>query len=660
MIRPLTTDTAESTYATAKSLHAQGRLRDAEEIYRALLGTMPSHLGLLQRLAEVCYRTDRLAEAVTLQRRAVAVAPDDARVVSNLAMMLHQQGASCEALPLLEHALVISPGDAQTLTNLGVIEAALGHQQLALSRFSEAAALAPHLAAPRNNAGNVLMSLRRYDEAVAAFQDALARDGSFADAWNNLGNALFHLRRAKEAIPCFERALSLNPRFAQAQYNWGTVLGSLGVHDEAVLHYRAARRMNPQHVATCNNLGRSLNALGQPDAAIMAFQDALALDLNNAAAHAGIGSAHLYFGRTAEALAACEKAVALAPTDPAVHRALSEVKKYRPGDPEIGALEQLAQHVEELTEAQQAELHFALFKAYADCGDPGRAFASLTKANAAKRRQIDYDEAANLAEMRRTAEIYSRDLVSSHAAGDMSSAPIFIFGMPRSGTTLVEQIIASHPRVFGAGEAAEFGRVVVGTYRAGYGMQDPSALRTVDLGELGARYVAAMQARLPRGRDRFTDKMPANFRFAGLIHMVLPRARLIHIARDPLDCCFSCFSKLFNGSLDYTYDLGELGRYYRSYDELMVHWRAVLPEDVMLEVRYEDLVGDIDVGARRLIEHCGLDWDPRCLEFHKTERPVITASTAQVRRPVYKTAIGRSKPYEAWLGPLREALEGRV
>jgi hypothetical protein len=237
--------------------------------------------------------------------------------------------------------------------------------------------------------------------------------------------------------------------------------------------------------------------------------------------------------------------------------------------------------------------------------------------------------------------------------GDPSPVPVFILGMPRSGTTLVEQMLASHPQVHGAGELSDFTAAV-----AGLDGPDgvPADIGGAELRRIGARYVARVRPLAP-GALRITDKMPANFRFAGLIHLALPNARIIHLRRDPVDTCLSCFSILFGGDQPHTYDLGELGRYYRAYQRLMEHWRAVLPLGVMLEVQYEALVGDFEPQARRIVAHCGLEWDDACLDFYKTQRPVHTASAVQVRRPVYQTSVGRWRPPEDLLRPLLDALD---
>jgi hypothetical protein len=267
--------------------------------------------------------------------------------------------------------------------------------------------------------------------------------------------------------------------------------------------------------------------------------------------------------------------------------------------------------------------------------------------------------------------VFSADLIKSKSGGgDPSPVPIFVVGMPRSGTTLIEQIIASHPMVHGAGELQTFNDVVL-TVRGPDGATLPypdfvTALDPAALRQIGARYVALLrelavgrsEAEKAGGAQRVTDKMPSNYYFVGLIHLALPNAKIIHSMRDPVDTCVSCFSKLFSAEQNHTYDLAELGSYYRRYDRLMGHWRRVLPAGSFLDVRYEEVVDDLENQARRIIAHCGLPWDDRCLAFHKTERPIRTASATQVRKPIYRNAVGRWRVYEDQLGPLLNALKG--
>jgi hypothetical protein len=227
--------------------------------------------------------------------------------------------------------------------------------------------------------------------------------------------------------------------------------------------------------------------------------------------------------------------------------------------------------------------------------------------------------------------------------------------MPRSGTSLVEQILASHPDVFGAGELNDLADIFESRPASGRSSFDADLLTGEWLREIGSRYVMQVRTLAPEAK-RIIDKMPGNIRFAGLIHLALPNARIIHVRRDALDTCFSCYSTLFKGSLNFSYDLSELGRVYKAYEELMAHWHTVLPEGVMLDVQYEDIVEDFEPQARRLVAFCGLSWDERCLKFHESAHAVRTASATQVRQPLFKSSIGRWRPYAEWLGPLRDAL----
>ena len=252
--------------------------------------------------------------------------------------------------------------------------------------------------------------------------------------------------------------------------------------------------------------------------------------------------------------------------------------------------------------------------------------------------------------------------------GDPSRLPVFVLGMPRSGTTLIEQILASHPKVRALGERATFSETlarICGTPTGAQSLAQRAARCTdSELRRLGALYLKVIRRDAPTTAARIVDKMPANFQFIGFIHAALPNARIIHTRRDPVDTCLSLFSILFAGSAQlYSYDLEELGRYYRAYEKVMTHWRNALPAGVMLEVQYEEVVDDFERQARRIVAHCGLEWDDACLEFHKTERPVRTMSHAQIRQPIYRSAVGRWRPDTARLRPLLAALgtaSGRV
>jgi hypothetical protein len=315
---------------------------------------------------------------------------------------------------------------------------------------------------------------------------------------------------------------------------------------------------------------------------------------------------------------------------------------------------------EVLSAADRVHLHFALAKAYEDLGRFDDAFAQLLAGNGLKRRLIAYDEAATLAQLDGVRDVFTPELIAARAGGgEPSRLPVFIVGMPRSGTTLVEQILASHPGVFGAGELRLFDQASGAVRDRLPGTPAFSDLvrrmEHEDFRALGRFYLAALERHAPDAA-RITDKMPSNFIFVGLIHLALPDAVIIHTERDPVDTCVSCFSKQFTEAQAHTYDLAELGRYYGRYRAVMAHWDRVLPPGRILDVRYEDVVDDVESAARRIVAHCGLAWDARCLDFHRTERSVQTASAAQVRKPIYRDSIARWRRYERFLGPLMAEL----
>jgi hypothetical protein len=319
----------------------------------------------------------------------------------------------------------------------------------------------------------------------------------------------------------------------------------------------------------------------------------------------------------------------------------------------------LLQQAPDLTTDDRTELRFALAKACGDAGDAVGSFRHLLEGNRLKRLTITYDETALFALFDRIRAVFTADRMAAPptvALGD-TARPIFVVGMPRSGTTLVEQILASHPAVFGAGELTDLPTLAAELGRHGPPFPDVVTVLPADrLARLGEAYCQRLRACAPAARH-VVDKLPANFQLIGLIRLALPGARVIHIERDPIDTCLSCFARLFTGPQLYAYDLTELGHYFRAYQSLMAHWRRVLPAGILLEVRYEDLVDDIEGNARRILAHCGLPWDPGCLAFHRSERTVRTASAAQVRQPLYRHAVGRWHVYGDLARPLLDALQ---
>ena len=462
----------------------------------------------------------------------------------------------------------------------------------------------------------------RFVEAVLLYERILRLNFALPEIHNNFGNALGALGKHALAVKAYQHAIDLKADYPEAFCNWGLALQELERPDEAEAKYRQAIKVRPRFSGAYNNLGLLLKQTG----------------------------------RLAEAQEAFEKAIELEPTSFSFYDNLAAVRPFTADDAHLAALEAAAEAPFVFSDANQIHLHFALAKAYDGLDRSEQASRHLLDANRLKRRQITYNEADMLRLMDQSRTLVGREFIQGHeGCGAMSAAPVFIVGMTRSGSTLIEQILSSHPQVRAAGELPILDQVAGSIRNELPGVprfpdmileMSPSDFRT--LGEL---YVARIAQRAPSA-TRITDKMTVNFLFVGLIHLALPNATIIHALRDPLDTCLSCFATHFTRGHEHTYDLAELGRYYRHYRDLMAHWHDVLPAGRIMDVRYEDLVGDLEGVARRVVSHCGLAWDARCLDFHRNERPVRTASSVQVRKPIYRDSIGRSHKYEAMLRPL--------
>jgi tetratricopeptide (TPR) repeat protein len=606
----------------------------------------------LFRAAHTLHRQGRLVEAERLYRGALGVDPRDARSRYSLGLIHLRRGEWDDALAAFRRALEQDPDFAEAHNAAGLALRGADRRPEALAHFRQAVAIRPGFSEAHNNLGATLQGLGDTEAAVEHYRKALAANPGYAEAHNNLGAALRVLERCEEAVEHFRKALAVNPDYAEAHCNLGAALGILDRHQQALPHFQRALAIRPGFAEAHCNLGASLQQLRQHDAALAAFERALAIKPDLAEAHHGRGTTLRTLGRLAEGRRALERAVALAPRKSQFYGSLAESKRFTDGDPHLAMIEALAHDIGALSEEDRMHLDFALGKVYADLGRHEQSFSRLLEGNALKRKRVVYDEAAAMAQLELTRELFTSEAMRKGSGlGDPSSVPVFIIGMPRSGTSLVEQILASHPQVHGAGELSDFEAALAS-------LRGPGArpgLGREELRRVSGLYLERLSAAAPAAA-RITDKMPANFRYAGLIHLALPNARIIHTRRDPVDTCLSCFSILFGRSQLFTYDLAELGRYYRGYAGLMEHWRQVLPPEVMLEVRYEELVADFATQARRIVAHCGLDWNESCLHFHNTRRPVWTASAVQVRQPIYRSSVGRAAPYRHRLGPLLDAL----
>ena len=617
---------AEKMFEDARRHYQAGNLVDAERICRRLLKLDPRHADSLHLLGLMAYRTGRNGKAVDWLRQAIRLKGDVASFHNSLGSALLAQGKHAPAAACYRRTLILNPDHAQAHNNLGFTLQAQGKLAESVACFERAVAAKPDFVEAHYKLGRSLQDLERYHEAAACYVRTIALDPRHAGAYNNLGYLRYVEGKLDDAVDEYRRALSIDPNYADAYNNLGYALHDQGKYAQAIVSFERAISIQPDYAEAINNLGNVVKDLGDPERAVTLYDRALALKPDYAQAH---------FNR-------------------------ADIKTFSRADPSLHDLENLAARAGDLPAKQAPYVHYALAKALEDIADYAASFEQIVKGSALRRGQIVYDEVGTRAFFHRLAAAFDAEAIDRlQGRGCASSLPIFIAGMPRSGTTLIEQILSGHPLVHAAGELTVLDAVAADAFRAdgahpGY----PECLRGIDddtLARLGDAYIG----RLPKRSDlkaRVTDKLPGNFINIGLIHLALPNARIIHVVRDAADTCMSCFSKLFREGQEFSYDLAELGRYYRYYSQLMDHWRSVLPQGAMLEVRYEDVVDDLEGQSRRITDYCGLPWDDRCLSFHETERAVGTASALQVRRPIYRSSLQRWRRFAAYLEPLLREL----
>ncbi len=572
---------------------------------------------------------------------------------------------------------------------------------------------------PLHAAGNALLGLGSYELAATALAAALEVTPR-PEIWNDLGVALQRRGEIERAIEAYRSAVAARDDFTEAHANLAAALFLVGANRDALVHAQTAAARAPDATAvtttlaliegTMYGLDRGLARLDaglarHPDdvtllhARIFALRrlersaDALPTALRlvelapEARSYEMLGTVQRDLGRHADALASLDAAIALA-ANPATALAsagetlldlgdfagaedrytqalaadpaclggwigLSQVRRFAADDPALAAMEVLLDTPPLAMREERTMLLFALGRAHLGAGNLERAFAHFDGGNRLRRETIVYH--VGIDEQRANAIVATVDataLARLAGPGRSDAAPIVVMGMPRSGTSLVEQILASVPGVYGAGELT-FAREIIeaaGPYPATLPSIDADAVRA-----FGEQYAEALAAIAPAGA-RAIDKMPSNFLYAGLIHAMLPKARLVFCTRDPLDNGLSLYTALFSGRQDFAYDLEEIGRYYRAHERVIAHWKRVLPSDAWIEIRYEDVVTDFDATVARLLAFCGLPWDDAVRTFYETSRTVATASRTEVRRPLYRSSIGRAQRYAPYLEPLVKAL----
>lgn len=552
-------------------------------------------------------------------------------------------------------------GDASQRSHHAKIDLARGRDLLiagrapnAIAPLRRAVALDPGNAGAHHDLGLAYLLCERLPEAIASLSTSVALQPDHFRARFNLATALKRRGHDDAAIAECRAAVRLAPQFAEGHGKLGDLLRAQGRREEAAACFRQAAAVSPNSVIGRLNHAKALVADGRIDEAVVWIGRMRARDSDDAAAQSQLGDLLAAIGRFDEAIACFERVIALDPQHAMAQYALICAKQITETDRPLLARAE-AQLANGLPERRAIALHFALGKAYDDLAEFAAAMRHFDAANSLRHRNaaFPFRRAVLAQRVEQTRNRFTRDFFRQHAGlGLADETPLLILGMPRSGTTLVEQIVSSHPAVAAGGELG-FWTNRLSEWEASWTQAPGEAMTAAP----GKAYVALLRQNGPHAA-RVTDKMPTNFFAAGLIHLLLPRARIIHCLRNPIDTCLSIYMTPFSGPFPWASDREDLVFYYRQYERLMQHWRAVLPADRFMEVEYEELVGNPQTTTRRLIAFCGLDWDDACLAPERNPRTVATASKWQARQPIYTGAVARWRRYEPWLGALRELLSG--
>jgi tetratricopeptide (TPR) repeat protein len=573
---------------------------------------------------------------------------------NNLGIILQEAGKLDESRICLERVLAQQPDNPEAHNNLGNTCKRLGLLDRAEQHWLRALALRPGYPQPHSNLSNLLNDQGQHDRAAEHARRAIELNPQMADAYINLAAVETARDRHQDALRTLGALLSFAPSHPTGLAAQALSLKQLDQLEPALEAAQQAVAAGPQSAEAHNAHGMVLQAMGRFQPALAAFDRAAALP-GLATEKALVNRATLYMehGRKAEATAAFDRALAAFPASASAWFNSADLRRFTPNDPAIDRMEALLSEGGAVAANDRMMLHFALGKGWLEIGESERGFHHLHAGNRMKRAQIQFDSAATSQWLVSIAEVFTPAQLDRLGGGGAPSAlPVFVLGMPRSGTTLIEQILASHPAVHGAGELLHVQRLAdsIGGFP-----EAVAGLAPKPLAALGEAYLAQVKP-LAQGRRHVVDKMPANFMYAGLIRLMLPGARIIHSRRNPVDTCLSCYSKLFTSEQAFSYDLAELGQFHLGYQTLMAHWRAVLPASHFLEVDYEAMVADPEAETRRLLDFLGLPWNPAVLQFHTTDRVIRTASVNQVRQPIYQSSAGRWRQHAAQLGPLLEAL----
>jgi tetratricopeptide (TPR) repeat protein len=648
----------EAEVGRARDLLEKRQFAQSLASAEALCVDFPENRDVLYLIAVNQRYLGRIPEALSTLVRFEGLHPGYGRLYQERGHCYRAQGQIEAAIAAYQRAVALNPALPASWKNLAVLCRSCG-------RLGEA-----------DNAANVAASLERLPVTVVTANSLFTEGETHAaeqmvrrfllenpdhiEAMRLLARIGLHLEVFDDAEFLLENVLELAPDYHAARHDYVQALAGRHKHGEALAQVRRLLLIEPRNPLFRALEGNALIGLGDYAAAIRLFAELREETPENPTLHLAIAHAHKTVGHQQEAIESYRRAASVRPNFGDAYWSMANLKTYRFSDAEIA---QMRAHEAALTTPVVDRYHFcfALGKALEDRSEYDESFRFYERGNALKRAELRYDSDALERNIQRQTKLCTQEFFAARQGlGSRDPSPIFIVGLPRAGSTLIEQILASHSAVEGTKELADIPRLVQQLNgresdepKRGY----PAVLDVLDAEQLrrfGESFIADTKI-YRQGKPFFIDKMPNNFRHIGLIHLILPDAKIIDARREPMACCFSNFKQLFASGQEFTYGLEDIARYYCTYVELMSHWDQVLPGKV-LRIQHEEVVGDLEGSVRRLLAFCGLPFEQACVEFHKTERSIRTASSEQVRQPIFKEGLDQWRNFEAWLAPLRAAL----
>ena len=623
---------AEAHYMLALSLKGNGEITEAIKAYEAVLKINPDHANSYYNIGNILKDQGAIDAAIKSYKQAIKAKPDFAYAYINMGLALVGKGDLDASIESYKQAIQIKPDYAYAYLNMGVSLKNKGDLDAAIGSYKQAIKIKPDYAEAYSNMGNALKEKGDLDASIKSYKQAIKIKPDYAYAYLNMGVSLKDKGDLDAAIESYKQAIKIKPDFADAYLNMGVSLKDKGDLDAAIESYKQAIKIKPDYEEAYSNMGIALKEKGDLAAAIESYKQAIKIKPDYADAYLNMGVSLKDKGDLDAAIESYKQAIKIKPDYAEAHSNLSFVHKYMVGDKLLIQLESLYAQ-KGLTGDQKCHLCFALAKANEDIGEHNQAFTYLKEGNSIRKKLLDYnitqDEKLFSTLKKASKALHKTKLCINKKTSDIT--PIFILGMPRSGTTLVEQIISSHSQVKAAGELDYVRRL---GYNLSIGTTD---VTQSNLTAFRQAYLDAL-AKVSEGRSFVTDKMPHNFQFIGLICAAFPEAKIIHIRRDPRATCWSNFKHYFPAKgLGYSYDLCDLVKYYKLYGDLMRFWHQHL-SNLIYDLDYDALTNNQEEETRFLIEHIGLDWDDACLSPENNKRVAKTASQQQVQKKVYRNS----------------------